>query len=56
MDALDAPALAAALTALATPGRAAAMGAAARASVAHLAPEARAGQLLALYRALRPGR
>jgi UDP-glucose:(heptosyl)LPS alpha-1,3-glucosyltransferase len=56
VDALDEAALAAALNRLAEPGRAAAMGAAARASVVHLAPEAMAGQLLALYRALRPDR
>ena len=55
VEALDGDALTAALTALAAPGRAAAMRAAARSSVAHLSPEAMAAQLLTLYRTLLPG-
>ena len=51
-DVLDADALAHALAALAEPGRAAAMRAAARASVLHLAPQAMAAQLMTLYRGL----
>ena len=55
VDALDAGALDAALAALAEPGRAASMAAAARTSVAHLAQGAMAGKLLALYRTLIAG-
>ena len=55
VDALDADGLAAALLALSDIGHAASMSAAARASVAHLSPDAMAKQLLALYRTLAPG-
>jgi UDP-glucose:(heptosyl)LPS alpha-1,3-glucosyltransferase len=53
-DALDTDRLAAALTTLAAPGKADSMRTAARASVAHLAPDAMANQLLGLYRTLLP--
>jgi UDP-glucose:(heptosyl)LPS alpha-1,3-glucosyltransferase len=51
-DALDHPGLTAALTELSAPARADAMRAAARASVAHLSPDAMATQLVSLYRTL----
>ena len=54
VDALDADGLAAALTRLAEPGRAAAMMDAARTSVAHLSQDAMATQLLDLYGTLAP--
>lgn len=56
MDALDHARLQAALARMAVPGRAAAMRQAARASVAHLSPDAMAAQLVDLYRSLLPGR
>ncbi len=51
-DALDHQGLTAALTELSAPGRADAMQTAARASVAHLSPDAMATQLVSLYRTL----
>lgn len=54
-DALDHQGLAAALTELSVPGRADSMRAAARASVAHLSPDAMANELVNLYRTLLPG-
>ncbi|MBL8384229.1 MAG: glycosyltransferase family 4 protein [Burkholderiales bacterium] len=54
LDVLDQPGLARALALLAAPGRAAAMGDAARGAVTHLHPAAMAARLTALYRQLRP--